>query len=149
MGSADTHGFEPIPQPPEHLYGLLGNIPDIDPSFPTKEIWRLCQIYGPIMKLNLNGPHIYVSNQKLVNEVCDETRFHKQIGLVLQEVRALTGDGLFTAFPKEPNWWKAHRMLVPAFGRSIQTLIDVFTNIYQDPLASARCSMTCKTSPLK
>ncbi|KAK4626456.1 Bifunctional cytochrome P450/NADPH--P450 reductase [Fulvia fulva] len=116
MGSTDNNGCEPIPQPPQHLYGLLGNLPDIDPAFPIKEVWRLAQLYGPIMRLNLNGDHIYVSSRELVNEVCDEKRFHKHIGQVLKEVRALLGDGLFTAFPKEPNWGRAHRMLVPAFG---------------------------------
>lgn len=121
MGSTDNNGCEPIPQPPQHLYGLLGNLPDIDPAFPIKEVWRLAQLYGPIMRLNLNGDHIYVSSRELVNEVCDEKRFHKHIGQVLKEVRALLGDGLFTAFPKEPNWGRAHRMLVPAFGELRQS----------------------------
>lgn len=106
----------PIPQPPEYLFGLLGNLPEIDPSFPQKSFWRLSELYGPIVKLNLRSPVVLVSNQKLVNEICDEERFEKRPSATLVSVRALTGDGLFTAFPEEKNWWKAHRLLVPAFG---------------------------------
>jgi hypothetical protein len=35
---------------------------------------------------------------------------------VLVELRALLGDGLFTAYDTEKNWWMAHRILVPTFG---------------------------------
>ena len=68
------------------------------------------------MKLNLGGPRILVGSQKLVNEVCDQDRFMKIPTKVLQEIRALTGDGLFTAFIEEKNWGIAHRLLIPAFG---------------------------------
>ncbi|KAI5359387.1 putative Flavoprotein-like superfamily [Septoria linicola] len=105
-----------IPQPPQHLFGLLGNIPDIDPGFVFKDIWRLQKMYGPIMKLNLNGDRVFVGSQQLVNEISDPKRFEKIPGGALKEVRALAGDGLFTAYNEEPNWGKAHRMLIPTFG---------------------------------
>ncbi|KAF7192712.1 Bifunctional cytochrome P450/NADPH--P450 reductase [Pseudocercospora fuligena] len=108
--------FENIPQPPEHLFGLLGNLPDMDPSFPFKEIWRLQSIYGEIMKMNLDKPRLYIGTQELVNDLCDQSRFQKDINKVLVEVRALLGDGLFTSFNDEPAWGKAHRMLIPTFG---------------------------------
>jgi cytochrome P450/NADPH-cytochrome P450 reductase len=107
---------EPIPQPPQHLFGLLGNLPDINPSFPLESVWKLSDIYGPIVKLNLRKEIIVLSNQKFINEVCDEERFEKFPTPALQEVRALLGDGLFTAYITEKNWWKAHRLLIPAFG---------------------------------
>jgi len=107
---------EPIPQPPQHLFGLLGNLPDINPSFPVESFWKFSEIYGPIVKLNLRKQIIVLSNQKFINEVSDEERFEKFPTPILQEVRALTGDGLFTAYITEENWWKAHRLLVPAFG---------------------------------
>ena len=31
-------------------------------------------------------------------------------------IRDFAGDGLFTAYNEEPNWAKAHRLLMPAFG---------------------------------
>ncbi|CAK3933249.1 cytochrome P450 [Lecanosticta acicola] len=112
----DDTNYEKIPQPPEHAFGLLGNLPDIDPSFPHREIWRLQAQYGPIMKLNLGGPRIFVGNQRLVNEISDPKRFQKSLPKPIIEVRALTGDGLFTASNEEANWGKAHRMLISAFG---------------------------------
>ncbi len=48
--------------------------------------------------------------------MCDETRFKKALHRPLQEARYVGGDGLFTAHDEEPNWGKAHRLLMPAFG---------------------------------
>ena len=106
----------PIPQPPEHLFGLLGNLPDVEPAFPTRALWKLAELYGPIYKMNLRSPVVVVSNQQYINEVCDETRFEKLVAPVLQEVRSLLGDGLFTADSQSKGWWKAHRVLAPSFG---------------------------------
>lgn len=113
---SSTSQHASIPQPPEHLFGLLGNLPDMDPSFPAKNIWSLQQLYGPIMKLQLGGEQVSVGDQKHITEICDETRFHKVPGGPLVALRPFIGDGLFSAFDTEKNWWKAHRMLTPAFG---------------------------------
>lgn len=60
---------------------------------------------------------LIISSYELVNEVCNEKRFKKDIRGVLNEVRAGVGDGLFTATgAEEPNWGIAHRVLMPAFG---------------------------------
>ena len=91
----------PIPQPPPHF--LTGNMGDVDASFFANSIWRLASIYGPIFKLELPGvTSVVVSTHELVNEVCDEERFEKTVSGGLREVRALTGDGLFTAYGNEP-----------------------------------------------
>ena len=47
--------------------------------------------------------------------VCDETRFDKRLSGGLRMVRLFAGDGLFTAETKEPNWRKAHNILIPTF----------------------------------
>lgn len=48
----------------------------------------------------------------------------------LREIRAFAGDGLFTAFEKEPNWGKAHRILMPAFGpMAMRTYFDDMLDI--------------------
>ena len=111
----------PIPQPKPTL--LLGNFPDMDPEFPARGLQRLAELHGEIYQLQLSNRVVVLSSQELVNEVFDQERFHKDIPRQLNEVRALTGDGLFTSahedghiFKKEENWWKAHRLLVPAFG---------------------------------
>ncbi len=112
----DTSKLEAIPSPPEHYFGLMGHLPDIDLSFPIRSYWNMLELYGDIVQVNVGGPRIFVGSQALTNEVMDEDRFKKIPIGALAEVRALTGDGLFTAYLEEPNWGKAHRLLVPAFG---------------------------------
>lgn len=60
---------------------------------------------------------LFVTDADLVAELCDETRFRKMPGPGLRVVRRFAGDGLFTAFSEEPNWGKAHRILLPAFSQ--------------------------------
>ncbi len=58
-----------------------------------------------------------VSGFELVNELCDETRFDKSVRGPLRRLRSFAGDGLFTAYTQEPNWSKAHNILLPAFSQ--------------------------------
>jgi cytochrome P450/NADPH-cytochrome P450 reductase len=110
-------GLAIIPQPPEYLFGLLGNIPDMDPSFPLRGLLRMAKIYGPIYKVRLiKRDLVVVSNYHYAKEAFDQSRFEKVINPVLEQVRDFLGDGLFTAYPEEENWGKAHRILIPAFG---------------------------------
>ncbi|KAL7789003.1 cytochrome P450 [Trichoderma ceciliae] len=104
----------PIPEPPG--LPLLGNLGEFTSS-PTNDIVRLANTYGEIYRLHMGlRPSVFVSTQALVNEVCDEKRFQKSVSSVLRVVREGVHDGLFTAHSDEPNWGKAHRVLVPAFG---------------------------------
>ncbi|MEU1628895.1 cytochrome P450 [Streptomyces sp. NPDC020096] len=57
----------------------------------------------------------FATSLELVEELSDETRFSKGIGPALENVRGITADGLFTAYNDEPNWAKAHDILLPAF----------------------------------
>ncbi|MFF4852892.1 bifunctional cytochrome P450/NADPH--P450 reductase [Streptomyces sp. NPDC001194] len=58
---------------------------------------------------------VFVSSAALVEELSDEQRFAKGIGPALENVREVAADGLFTAYNDEPNWAKAHDILLPAF----------------------------------
>lgn len=72
---------------------------------------------GEIFSLTLFGRRrIFIASQRLLNEVCDEKRFGKQVAAALAELQNGIGDGLFTAHGEEENWALAHRVLVPAFG---------------------------------
>lgn len=72
--------------------------------------------YGPIFYADFNGfRKLYVCSMDLVDELCDEARFAKNITQTLDRVRPLAGDGLFTAYHGEPNWQKAHDVLLPGF----------------------------------
>lgn len=103
----------PIPQP--KTYGVLGNLPLIDKDSPTLSFGKLADEYGPIFRFELMGRSvIIVSGPELVAEVCDQSRFDKAIGHLLK-VRDFAGDGLFTSLTDEPNWPKAHNILMPSF----------------------------------
>ena len=98
----------PIPQPPPHLFGLLGNIPELEetPAQPvvSDTLIRLAGIYGPIFKLVVptRTTKVIISSQKLALEVYNEDRFEKFIDSALLELRPFIKDGLFTSYPDEP-----------------------------------------------
>ncbi|OJD32086.1 nadph-cytochrome p450 reductase [Diplodia corticola] len=93
---------EPIPQPPTHLFGMLANLPEIDPSFPLSSFWRLNALYGPIFQLDMiTNKVIVLSNYELAHETMDDEKFEKVITAGLKELRPLIKDGLFSAYPHE------------------------------------------------
>ena len=105
----------PIPHPPR--LPILGNLPQVLGDTIVQELMGLANQYGPIYELVLPGTSFFVvSSHKLASEVCDEERFHKGIHGALEEIRRFAGDGLFTAYQGEPNWSKAHNILLPGFG---------------------------------
>lgn len=101
---------QPAPRP------VLGNIPDINPETPVQSLMKLADQFGPIFRLQFPTKSIIVvSSHELVEEISDTERFEKLVHGPLQEIRDLAGDALFTAHTHEPNWGKAHRILMPAF----------------------------------
>lgn len=82
---------------------------------------HLAQQYGPIFRLPGPGPRLLqLSTFALANEVCDDQLFDKKIGVAFSQVRVMLGDGLFSAYTQEPNWRKAHNILLPNF--SVQAM---------------------------
>lgn len=125
-----------IPQP--RGLPIVGNVGELDSNNMANSLRRLADIYGPIYRLNLMGPSIVVLNtQELVNEACDEKRFHKVPGRSLVEVRNGVKDGLFTAFEEEENWGLAHRILMPKFGPL--AMADMFAEMHE-----IACQLTSK-----
>ncbi|OJH42891.1 cytochrome [Cystobacter ferrugineus] len=105
-----------IPQP--HVRPLVGNVPDVGFETPLQNMMKLARELGPIFRLSFPGGRtaLVLSSHELVADVCDESRFDKQVSGALKQIRDFAGDGLFTAMTEEPNWGKAHRLLMPAFG---------------------------------
>ncbi|KAK7718990.1 hypothetical protein SLS63_010313 [Diaporthe eres] len=96
--------LERIPQPP--TVPVVGNLTSLDLDDPSRSFAQLASRYGPIYRLSVPGQDlIVVSNWKLVNEACDDSRFKKSI----------QGD-LESKGEEEENWGVAHRVLVSAFG---------------------------------
>ncbi|NBE56164.1 bifunctional cytochrome P450/NADPH--P450 reductase [Streptomyces boluensis] len=79
-------------------------------------LMREAKELGPVYRLRVFGTsYVLVGGLDLVAELADESRFRKNVHPDLVEIRRIAGDGLFTAFPDEPNWRKAHDVLMPAF----------------------------------
>jgi cytochrome P450 / NADPH-cytochrome P450 reductase len=116
----DSADFTPSP-PPE-----LENVPSAEGLLPPRSalVGRpfaqpsdlLGEIHGPLFYGNFSGMRrLYACSLELVEELSDESRFAKNLTLPLAQVRLLAGDGLFTAYHGEPNWQKAHDVLMPGF----------------------------------
>jgi cytochrome P450 / NADPH-cytochrome P450 reductase len=126
---ASTNRLSPIPHPPTKP--VVGNMLSLDSSAPTQNLARLAKELGPIFWLDMMGtPLVVVSGHDLVDELSDEKRFDKAVKGSLRRVRAVAGDGLFTAHTNEPNWSKAHNILMQPFGnRAMQSyhpsMVDV------------------------
>ena len=118
---ASTNRLSPIPQPPTKP--VVGNMLSLDSTAPVQNLARLARELGPIFWLDMMGaPLVIVSGHDLVNELSDEKRFDKTVRGPLRRVRAIGGDGLFTADTTEPNWSKAHNILLQPFGnRAMQS----------------------------
>ncbi|MGO4841365.1 cytochrome P450, partial [Rhizobiaceae sp. 2RAB30] len=90
----------------------------VDSDTPLQSLMQLTREHGPIFKLNMMGtPLVVVSGASLVEEICDEKRFDKAVRGSLRRIRAAAGDGLFTSDTAEPNWSKAHNILLPTFAQ--------------------------------
>lgn len=113
--------LDPIPQPPTKP--VVGNMLSLDTAAPVQHLTRLAKELGPIFWLDMMGsPIVVVSGHDLVDELSDEKRFDKAVRGALRRVRAVGGDGLFTADTNEPNWTKAHNILLQPFGnRAMQS----------------------------
>jgi len=118
---ASPNKLSPIPQPPTKP--VVGNMLSLDSTAPVQHLVRLAKELGPIYWLDMMGaPLVVVSGHDLVEELSDEKRFDKAVRGALRRVRAVGGDGLFTADTNEPNWSKAHNILLQPFGnRAMQS----------------------------
>ncbi|MBX7548506.1 cytochrome P450 [Streptomyces sp. tea 10] len=83
---------------------------------PIQQVMELMRAHGPVLVRRLHGRDVmFVADADLVADLADEDRFAKHIGPALENVREFAADGLFTAYNDEPNWAKAHDILMPAF----------------------------------
>src|SRR5256714_5731876 len=117
---ASPNKLNPIPHPPKKP--VVGNMLSLDPKAPVQHLVRLTKELGPIFWLDMMGaPLVIVGGHDLIDELSDEKRFDKAVRGSLRRVRAVGGDGLFTADTSEPNWSKAHNILLQPFGHRAMT----------------------------
>lgn len=121
--------FTPIPQPPGQP--LIGNALTVDANKQIQSLMELAEEYGPIFQLDMMGtPLVIISGADLVAEVCDEKRFDKSVRGPLKRLRLIGGDGLFTGDTDDPNWAKAHNILLPSFSqKAMGSYLPMMTDI--------------------
>lgn len=108
----DTTG---IPHRPGRL-PVIGDLLGANPRTPLQDTLRIGKRLGPIFTRKVFGFEIvFVGGVDLVTELNDEKKFGKHVGMGIENLRAVAGDGLFTAHTHEPNWRLAHDILQPAF----------------------------------
>lgn len=97
-------------------------VPTVDTSdrpaslTPIQDAMALLREYGPVVRRRRHGVDtLFVAGLDLATELADDERFAKFISPGLRNIREMAGDGLFTAYNDEPNWAKAHDILMPAF----------------------------------
>ncbi|KOV64719.1 cytochrome P450 [Streptomyces sp. MMG1121] len=112
----------PRPAPHPDPAGTLTGVPVVDITAtgpgrtPIQQVMELMRTHGPVLVRRLHGREaMFVADADLVADLADEDRFAKHIGPALENVRSFAADGLFTAYNDEPNWAKAHDILMPAF----------------------------------
>jgi cytochrome P450 / NADPH-cytochrome P450 reductase len=121
--------FAPIPVPKG--VPVFGNLFQIPKSGIVQHFTQLAEQFDGIFAVSFAGYRVtLVSDPQLVAELTDAKRFRKLVGPPLSTLRALAGDGLFTAHSEEPNWEKAHRILMPAFGqRAMRSYFDTMLEV--------------------
>ncbi|WP_254205351.1 cytochrome P450 [Nocardia alni] len=84
-----------------------------------QESTALARELGPVFEREFfNLRFTFVTGAELVAELADDRRFEKHVLPALEVVRPAIGDGLLTAYNHEPNWRKAHELLMPAFSQT-------------------------------
>ena len=112
-----TVTIDELPGP--HGIPVLGNLLDIDTHSPIEGFMVMAREYGPIFRLTMpgGGPRLIVSGADLVEEICDDTRFDKQVGPGLRQPGGPTQRGLFTSDTSDPLWRRAHNILMAPFSQ--------------------------------
>lgn len=115
---------------PPHRLPLIGDLLSADPRRPALKLAEHAQRLGPVFETKLfDQDLIVVSGPEEYAELGDEKRFGKHVGFAFAVARENFGDALATAYTTEPNWSRAHNILVPAFSLSAmkdyhETILD-------------------------
>jgi cytochrome P450 len=152
MTALDTRPSFPKLRHPRWRVPLLGDVLSYDRDAPTQSVVNLAAKLGPIYELRAFGlRYVVVAGPELVAELNDETRFCKHLGPEIEALRILGGDGLFTAYNDEPNWHKAHKLLMPAFSQAAMrryhsVMLDVASELAKHWDAHAETDQTVNVS---
>ena len=90
---------------------------------PVRALESLADTYGPLYQINVRGRRVLVvSSAEIVKGFMDEKKVEKRSSPLLAGTNA---NGLFTAASDDPDWVRAHRILLPAFEPiAIEDMLD-------------------------
>lgn len=96
---------------------IVGNMLDIPGDRTIQALMDVIREYGPMVRLRTPAGDRYVAaGLDMIDDLCDDDRFDKLVGTsqrALRETRP--SNGLFTADTDDPDWQKAHNILLPNF----------------------------------
>lgn len=100
---------------------VIGDLLTVDFGNPAQGLAAQMRKHGwDIMEQRIfDVPVIVVAGAELIDDVNDDTLWEKNVGFSLRRLRPIAGDGLITAFNDEPNWQRAHNILMPVFSTSV------------------------------
>jgi unspecific monooxygenase len=114
----DRQAYPKLPHPKWRV-PLFGDVLSYDPDARSQSALRIAAELGPMYELRAFGlRYVIAAGADVVTDLNDETRFCKHVGPEIEALRMLGGDSLFTAYNDEPNWQKAHDLLMPAFSQA-------------------------------
>jgi unspecific monooxygenase len=109
--------YPKLPHPPRRI-PIVGDVFGFEFDAPSQSAAELAKL-GPVYEFRFfGGQYVVAAGAEAVMDLNDETRFAKHIGPDIEALRIIGGDGLFTAYNDEPNWLKAHQLLMPAFSQA-------------------------------
>lgn len=103
---------------------VLGNMFTVPTDQTITTLMELVREYGPMVRLRTPiGDRFIASGLPMIDDLCDDERFDKIVAGGQKAIRSVgVSSGLFTSDTDDPNWSKAHNILLPNF--STQAMRD-------------------------
>ena len=103
---------------------VLGNMFTVPTNQTITTLMELVREYGPMVRLRTPiGDRFIASGLPMIDDLCDDERFDKIVAGGQKAIRSVgVSSGLFTSDTDDPNWSKAHNILLPNF--STQAMRD-------------------------
>ena len=117
---------------------VVGNMFDVPAEHQVVRLMELTREYGPMIRLRTpGGDRFAASGLAMIDDLCDDERFDKLVGDGQKAVRSYgRSAGLFTSDTDDPNWLKAHNILLPNFSQQamrdyMPMMNDIATQLMQ------------------
>ena len=117
---------------------VVGNMFDVPAEHTIVTLMALVREHGPMIRLRTPaGDRFVASGLAMIDDLCDDERFDKLVGDGQKAVRSFgRSAGLFTSDTDDPNWSKAHNILLPNFSQQamrdyVPMMNDIATQLMQ------------------